>query len=140
MKLWIFDEHSRYWYTLPDIYLVVFVYVGKTLNILHATCSFFFKKWVPSSLSHQSLTGVRFLKLDRIFYVSEDTVRHLHLSSDSDHYQYGRLEFSICQLSSLLTTHRQILFLKFSSKIAKRALKIDSVMKFLRTEELTADK
>ena len=101
---------------------------------------FFFKKWVPSSLSHQSLTGVRFLKLDRIFYVSEDTVRHLHLSSDSDHYQYGRLEFSICQLSSLLTTHRQILFLKFSSKIG-------SVMKFLRTklddecsEELTADK
>ena len=111
-------------------------------NFKYITChmQFFFKKWVPSSLSHQSLTGVRFLKLDRIFYVSEDTVRHLHLSSDSDHYQYGRLEFSICQLSSLLTTHRQILFLKFSSKIAKRALKIDSVMKFLRTEELTADK
>ena len=86
MKLWIFDEHSRYWYTLPDIYLVVFVYVGKNLNILHATCSFVFKKWVPSSLSHQSLTGVCFLKLDRIFYVSEDTVRHLPHSSDSDLY------------------------------------------------------
>ena len=47
---------------------------------------FFFKKWVPSSLSHQSLTGVRFLKLDRIFYVSEDTVRHLPFSSDFDLY------------------------------------------------------